>query len=55
MTLHSDGNQSHMTDTKLMVHGRDTPYAYKDRNTLLQVGGAKPNQLAARMAKWQAI
>jgi hypothetical protein len=51
ISFHADGSWSYMTDTELMVEGRDAPFAHQDRNTLHRVGEAWPNPLAVIMAK----
>lgn len=43
ISFHPDGSWSYVTDTELMVYGRDTAFAHQDRNTLYRVGEAKPN------------
>ena len=50
ISFHPDGSWSYVTDTELMVHGRDVPFAHQDRNTLYRVGAAKPNPWAAILA-----
>jgi hypothetical protein len=45
ITFNPDGSWSYVTDTVLMVHGRDTPFAHRDQNTLTKIGEAKPNPL----------
>jgi hypothetical protein len=54
ITFHPDGSWSYVTDTELLVHGRDAPFAHQDRNTLHRVGEAKPNPLALILAKRKA-
>jgi hypothetical protein len=51
ITFHADGTWSYVTDTELMVEGRDAPFAHQDRNTLHRIGDARPNPLAAILAK----
>jgi len=46
-----DGSWSYITDTVLTVHGRDTPFAHRDQNSLKRIEGPKPNPLAAILAK----
>jgi hypothetical protein len=50
VSFHDDGSWSYVTDTELMVQGRDTPFAHQDRNTLYRVGPARPNPWAAKLA-----
>jgi hypothetical protein len=54
ITFHPDGSWSYVTDTELLVYGRDVPFAHQDRNTLRRVGEAKPNPLAVILAKRNA-
>jgi hypothetical protein len=54
ISFHPDGSWSYVTDTELMVHGRDVAFAHQDRNTLYRVGAAKPNPWAAILAARQA-
>jgi hypothetical protein len=54
ITFHPDGSWSYVTDTELLVHGRDAPFAHQDRNTLHRVGDARPNPLAMILAKRKA-
>lgn len=49
--FNADGTWSYVTDTELMVEGRDAPFAHQDRNTLHRVGEARPNPWAAILAK----
>jgi hypothetical protein len=35
--FHSDGSWSYLSDTTLMVRGRDQPFAHRDRNTLTKI------------------
>lgn len=51
ISFHADGSWSYITDTELVVAGRDTPFAHQDRNTLRRVGEARPNPLAIISAK----
>ncbi|WP_026790200.1 heme-binding beta-barrel domain-containing protein [Pleomorphomonas oryzae] len=51
ISFHADGSWSYLTDTELMVEGRDVPFAHQDKNTLHRVGEARPNPLAVIMAK----
>ncbi|MBB4857530.1 hypothetical protein HNO88_000841 [Novosphingobium chloroacetimidivorans] len=54
ISFHADGSWSYVTDTRLMLEGRDTPFAHADRNTLHRIGDAKPNPWAAILAKRKA-
>jgi hypothetical protein len=54
ITFHADGSWSYVTDTQLMLEGRDPPFAHADRNTLHRIGEAKPNPWAAILAKRKA-
>lgn len=51
ISFHADGSWSYLTDTELMVEGRNVPFAHQDKNTLHRVGEARPNPLAVIMAK----
>ena len=51
LTFNPDGTFSYVTDTVLIVHGRDEPFAHRDENTLRKVGEPKPNPWAAILAK----
>jgi hypothetical protein len=51
ITFNPDESWSYVTDTQLMVRGNVTPFAHQDRNTLYRVGEARPNPLAAILAK----
>jgi len=44
--FHDDGSWSYVSDTVLMVHGRDEPFLHRDRNRLVKVADAGPNPLA---------
>ena len=35
--FHGDGSWSYVSDTSLLVRGRDTPFLHRDRNTLVKV------------------
>jgi len=54
ITFNADGSWSYLTDTELKVEGRDAPFAHQDRNTLHRVGEARPNPLAAILARQRA-
>jgi hypothetical protein len=51
ITYNADGSWSYVTDTMLLVHGRDTPFAHRDQNTLKKIAEPRPNPLAAILAK----
>lgn len=36
--FHEDGSWSYLSDTTLIVKGRDAPFAHRDRNTLVKIG-----------------
>ncbi|WP_447765487.1 FABP family protein [Sphingopyxis panaciterrae] len=44
--FHDDGSWSYVSDTVLMVRGRDEPFLHRDRNRLVKVAEAGPNPLA---------
>jgi hypothetical protein len=44
--FHDDGGWSYVSDTVLMVRGRDAPFLHRDRNRLTRIAGADPNPLA---------
>ena len=46
IVFNPDGSWSHVTDTTLTVHGRSTPFAHRDQNTLVKVSEPLPNPLA---------
>lgn len=35
--FHDDGSWSYVSETTLLVHGRDTPFLHRDTNTLAKV------------------
>jgi hypothetical protein len=35
--FHEDGSWSYISDTTLMLHGRDEPFLHRDRNTLVKI------------------
>jgi hypothetical protein len=35
--FHEDGSWSYVSDTTLMLHGRDEPFLHRDRNTLVKI------------------
>ena len=41
--FHDDGSWSYVSDTTLMVRGRDTPFLHRDRDTLTKIAEADPN------------
>jgi hypothetical protein len=51
LRFNPDGTFSYVTDTLLIVHGRDEPFAHRDENTLKKVGEPKLNPLAAILTK----
>lgn len=51
LTFNPDGSWSYVTDTELMVEGRDAPFAHRDRNTLHRIADARPNPWALILAK----
>lgn len=44
--FHDDGSWSYVSDTVLMVRGRDEPFLHRDRNHLTKIADAEPNPLA---------
>lgn len=44
--FHDDGSWSYVSDTMLMVHGRDEPFQHRDRNRLVKVAEADRNPWA---------
>ncbi len=46
ITFNADGSWSYVSDTTLIVRGRDEPFRHLDRNTLFKVAEAAPNPLA---------
>lgn len=38
VNFHADGSWSYVSDTSLMVRGRDAPFRHLDRNTLTRIG-----------------
>jgi hypothetical protein len=46
VTFNDDGSWSYVSDTTLIVRGRDEPFRHLDRNTLFKVADAAPNPLA---------
>lgn len=41
--FHADGSWSYVSDTSLMVRGRDTPFQHRDTNTLKKIGAPDLN------------
>jgi hypothetical protein len=50
VTFHDDGTWSYISDTMLMVRGRDTPFQHRDRNHLTKVAEADLNPWAKAVA-----
>src|SRR4051812_18136955 len=46
VTFHDDGSWSYVSDTTLMVRGREEPFLHRDVNTLRKVREVEPNPLA---------
>jgi hypothetical protein len=44
--FHADGSWSYVSDTMLMVHGRDEPFRHRDHNRLVKVAEADLNPWA---------
>ncbi len=55
--FHADGSWSYVSDTMLMVHGRDAPFRHRDHNRLVKVAEADLNPWAkiVRDGKAKAI
>ncbi len=49
MTFHEDGTWSYISDTMLMVKGRDAPFQHRDRNRLTKVADVPLNPWLARV------
>jgi hypothetical protein len=45
ITFHDDGTWSYVSDTTLVVRGRDEPFNHRDRNTLRKIAEPEPNPL----------
>jgi hypothetical protein len=45
VTFNADGTWSYVSDTRLVVRGRDEPFKHLDRNTLTKIGEPTPNPL----------
>ncbi len=43
VTFHDDGTWSYISDTMLLVRGRDTPFQHRDRNRLTKIAEPEPN------------
>ena len=52
--FHDDGSWSYVSDTMLMVRGRDEPFQHRDRNRLVKIGEAQPNPWARIVAEGRA-
>lgn len=48
--FHEDGSWSYVSDTTLVVKGRDEPFLHRDRNSLTRVGEPVRNPLAVEEA-----
>ncbi len=48
VTFHDDGTWSYISDTILMVKGRDTPFQHRDRNRLTKIAEPAPNPWALK-------
>lgn len=46
VTFHDDGSWSYVSDTTLIVRGRETPFLHRDRNRLTRIAEPTPNPLA---------
>ena len=44
--FHQDGSWSYISDTMLLVHGRDAPFRHRDHNRLTRIAEPEPNPLA---------
>jgi len=45
VTFHDDSSWSYVTDTTLIVRGRNEPFAHRDRNKLHKIAEPQPNPL----------
>ena len=54
VTFNPDGTWSYVSDTTLIVRGKDTPFAHQDRNTLTKVKDPEPNPLFRILATKRA-
>lgn len=52
--FHDDGSWSYVQDTMLLVRGRDTLFAHRDRNHLTRLADPVPNPLAQIMSQQPA-
>lgn len=52
--FHNDGSWTYVSDTTLMVKGRDEPFLHRDRNRLVKIGEAAPNPWARIVAEGRA-
>ena len=48
VTFHDDGTWSYISDTMLLVKGRDTPFQHRDRNRLTKIAEPAPNPWALK-------
>jgi hypothetical protein len=46
VSFHDDDSWSYVTDTTLLVHGRDAPFVHRDTNRLARIADPQPNPLA---------
>ena len=53
--FHADGSWSYISDTMLMVKGRDTLFRHRDRNTLVKVGEADMNPWAKILREKRSV
>jgi hypothetical protein len=51
ITFHDDGTWSYVSDTTLVVRGRNEPFNHRDRNTLRKIAEPEPNPLMRIMAR----
>lgn len=51
ITFNPDGSWSYVSDTMLMVRGRDELFAHRDLNTLVKIAEPKPNPLMLLQGK----
>ncbi len=49
ITFNDDGTWSYVSDTMLMVRGREEAFRHRDHNTLTKVGEPRPNRLLTRV------
>ena len=48
VTFEADGSWSYVSDTVLVVRGREAPFLHRDRNTLVKIAEPTPNPLMVR-------